>query len=240
MCYSSDTVAWNHRAAVWKTDPLKKPTARNFFFFKSTFFQCACVHKKWGLTHRPQSWQTTSGRSSVGSKTVRNRGATPKCHHSCKTAEHKSQITEICTPRPPDNENRAVFEWLLPEERCGSHPALCFVGFTMSKELQIPQLLADFRVQWVVMWEFIRGQPRYYHAMLLLIKPDAQWMCCSRTVWGKAWLTIGYIYPNDMDVLIHSSVHVFITSVYYEDFWEGAVIILVSSKCIFLLWLGAH
>lgn len=126
----------------------KKPTAvtlscqEQFFFSKSTFFQCSCVHKEWGLTHRPQSWLTTSGRSSVGSKTVRNRGATPKCHHSCKTAEHKSQITEICTPRPPDNENRVAFEWLLPEECSGSCPALCFVGFTMSKKLQIPQLLA--------------------------------------------------------------------------------------------------
>lgn len=155
-----------------------------FFFFKSTFFQYACVHKKWGLTYRPQSWLTTSGRSSVGSKTVRNRGATPKCHHSCKTAEHKSQITEICTPRPPNNENRAAFEWLLPEECSGSCPALCFVGFTMSKELQIPQLLADIRVHvWVVVWEFILGQPRCYHAMLLLIK----------LVWGRAGLTIGYI-----------------------------------------------
>lgn len=154
-----------------------------FFFFESTFFQCACVHKKWGLTHRPQSWLTTSGRSSVGSKTVRNRGATPKCHHSCKTAEHKSQITEICTPRPPNNENRAVFEWLLPEECSGSCPALCFVGFTMNKELQIPQLLADIRVHvWVAVWKFILGQPRYYCAMLLPIKPNTQWICCSHTV----------------------------------------------------------
>lgn len=45
--------------------------------------------------------------SGVGSETVRNRGATPKCHHSCKTAEHKSQITEICSTRPPVPENRA-------------------------------------------------------------------------------------------------------------------------------------
>lgn len=34
----------------------------------------------------------TSGRSSAGSRTVRNRGATPKCHHSCKTAEHKAKL----------------------------------------------------------------------------------------------------------------------------------------------------
>lgn len=119
-----------------KKSPLRfNLIARNisFLFFPSTFFQCPCVHKKWGLTHRPQSWLTTSGRTSFGSRTVRNRGATPKCHHSCKTAEHKSQITEICTLRPPDNENRAAFEWLLPEECSGSCPALCFVGFTMSK-----------------------------------------------------------------------------------------------------------
>ena len=45
----------------------------------------------------------------------------------------------------------------------------------MSKDLQIPQLLADIRVHvWVVVWEFILGQPHYYHAMLLLIRPDAQ------------------------------------------------------------------
>lgn len=78
------------------------------YLFKSIFF--LCVHKEWGLTHRPQSWLPTSGRTSVGSETVRNRGATPKCHHSCKTAEYKSLITEICTPRPPYNENRAAFD----------------------------------------------------------------------------------------------------------------------------------
>lgn len=45
----------------------------------------------------------------------------------------------------------------------------------MSKELQIPQLLADISAHvWVVVWEFISGQPHDYHAMLLLIKPDAQ------------------------------------------------------------------
>lgn len=115
------------------------------FFFKSSFLQCSCVHKKWGLTHRPQCWPTTSGRRSVGSETVRNRGATPKCHHSCKTAEHKSQITEICNPRPPDNENRASFEWPLPAERSVSCPVLYFVGFTMSKKRRIPQLPADVR-----------------------------------------------------------------------------------------------
>lgn len=81
------------------------------YLFKSTFFQCACVHKKRGLTHSPSSWLTTSGQSSVGRKIVRNRGATPKCHHSCKTAEHKSQITEICIPKLPDKENRGTFEW---------------------------------------------------------------------------------------------------------------------------------
>lgn len=49
------------------------------------------------------------------------------------------------------------------------------MGFTMSKELQIPQLLADIRVHvWVVVRKFILGQPRYYRAMLLLIKLDAQ------------------------------------------------------------------
>lgn len=81
---------------------------------RKIFFESACVHKKWGLTHRPQSWLTTSGRSSFGSKTVRNRGATPKCHHSCKTAEHKSQITEICTLRPLDHENRACLSGCCP------------------------------------------------------------------------------------------------------------------------------
>ena len=45
---------------------------------------------------------------------------------------------------------------------------------------------------WFV-WEFILGQPRYYRAMLLLIKPAAQWMCCSHTVRGRAALTIGFI-----------------------------------------------
>lgn len=112
----------------WRFDSI----ARNFFFSKSTFFQCACVQKKCGLTHRPRSWLTTSSRTSVGSKTVRNRGATPKCHHSCKTAEHKSRITEICTLRPLCNENRAR---LLPEEWSGSCPALCFTRFTMNREL---------------------------------------------------------------------------------------------------------
>lgn len=203
------------------------PIARNTFFFRSTFFQCACVHKKWGLTHRPQSWLTTSGRSSVGSETVRNRGATPKCHHSCKTAEHKSQITEICTLRPPDNENRAAFEWLLPELCSGSCPALCFVGFTMSKELQIPQLLADIRVHvWVVVWEFILGQLCYYHAMLLLIKLmccSLVHSCCMREGLADNWLHYADIYPNDMDVLIHSCLNIFITSLYHK--WLLAVII---------------
>lgn len=73
-----------------------------------------CVHKKWGLTHRPQPWLRTSGPSGVGSKTVRNRGATPKCHHSCKTAEHKSHITEICTTRPPVPENTASLKGDCP------------------------------------------------------------------------------------------------------------------------------
>lgn len=142
------------------------------YFFQSTFFHRVCVHKKWGLTRRPQSWLTTSGRSGVGSRTVRNRGATPKCHHSCKTAEHKGLITEICTPRPPDNENRAAFDWLLLERRSASCPALCYVGFTMSVELQIPQLLAGIRVHvWVAVWEITPGQPCCHPATLLLIRP---------------------------------------------------------------------
>lgn len=56
----------------------------------------------------------------------------------------------------------------------GSGPALCSLGFTMSEELQIPQLLADIRVHvWVSVWELVQGQPHYY-AMLLLIKPNSQ------------------------------------------------------------------
>lgn len=124
-----------------------------------------------GLTHGPQSWQPTSGRSSVGSETVRNRGATPKCHHSCKTAEHKSQITEICSPRPTDNENRAAFERLLQWKLS----CVMFRGIYYEQELQIPQLLADIRLHvWVVVWKFILSQPGYYCAMLLLIQPSAQ------------------------------------------------------------------
>lgn len=85
--------------------PSNPPTPRPAS--KPTVSGSACVHKRWGLTRRPQSWLATSGRSSLGSGTVRNRGATPKCHHSCKTAEHKSQITEICTPRPRGREKGA-------------------------------------------------------------------------------------------------------------------------------------
>lgn len=39
---------------------------------------------------------------------MRNRGATSECEHSCTTVEYKRPITEICSPRPPCNENRAV------------------------------------------------------------------------------------------------------------------------------------
>lgn len=51
------------------------------------------------------------------------------------------------------------FEWLLPEERGGSGPTLCLLGFTRHKDLQIPQLLADISVHvWEVLWEFAVDQ----------------------------------------------------------------------------------
>lgn len=58
---------------------------------------------------------------------------------------------------------------------------------------------------------------------------------CMREGLTDNWLHYVYIYPNDMDVLIHSSLNVLITSVYYEDY-----IIFVSSKCIFVLRLAAY
>lgn len=150
-----------------------------FFFFKSTFSQCSCVHKKWGLTHRPQSWLATSGQSSVGSEIVRNRGATPKCHHSCKTAEHRSQITEICTPRPPNNENRGTFEWLLQWKLS------CIMFRGIYHEQETPDSTAAGRhhsAASVAVWEFTLLQPHYYCAMLLCMKPGAQGMHCSHSV----------------------------------------------------------
>lgn len=189
LSLSPDKFLW----VSWAPNTKLKGECQEYIFFsKSTFFHCACVHKKWGLTHRPQSWLTTSGQSSVGSETVRNRGATPKCHHSCKTAEHKSQITEICTPRPPDNENRAAFEWLLPERRSGSRPALCFVGFTTSEELQILQLLAELSVHvWAAAWERTRG--RCYRATLPLLGPDVLPPSSSHSAWGRVQPTADYI-----------------------------------------------
>ncbi|KAL1249973.1 hypothetical protein QQF64_020978 [Cirrhinus molitorella] len=74
--------------------------------------------------------------SSIGSGTVRNRGATPKCQHSCRTAEHKSLITEICSRRPPDSENRAAFDWPLPESGSVTCPPISDVRFTAREELQ--------------------------------------------------------------------------------------------------------
>lgn len=68
--------------------------------------------------------------SSTGSGTVRNRGATPKCQHSCRTAEHKSLITEICSQRPPDSENRAAFDWPLPESSSVTCSPISDVRFT--------------------------------------------------------------------------------------------------------------
>lgn len=108
----------------------------------------------------------------------------------------------------------------------------------MSKELQIPQLLADIRQHvWVVVWEFILGQHRYYRAMLLLIKPccpmNVLFTYCMREGLAHNWLHCADIYPNDMDVLLHSILDVLITSVYYEDFWEHAVIISCFIKVYF-------
>lgn len=74
--------------------------------------------------------------SSIGRGTVRNRGATPKCQHSCRTAEHKSLITEICSRRPPDSENRAAFDSTLPESGSVTCPPISDVRFTVRKELQ--------------------------------------------------------------------------------------------------------
>lgn len=155
LSYSLENWPWKkHSTAVLTHLP-------GVYFFKSTFFQCGCVHKKWGLTRRPPSWLTTSGRSSVGSKIVRNRGATPKCHHSCKTAEHKSQITEICTPRPPDNENRGAFERLLPEN--GQWKLSCVMFHGTYYEQETPDSTAAGRHQCgaalVAVWEFILSQP---------------------------------------------------------------------------------
>lgn len=49
---------------------------------------------------------------------------------------------------------------------------------------------------------------------------------CMRECLADNWLHYADIYPNDMDVLFfHSGLNVLITSVYYEDFWEEAVII---------------
>lgn len=118
------------------------------YLFKSSFFHRARVHKKWGLTHRPPSWLTTSGQTSVGSKIVRNRGATPKCHHSCKTAEHKGQITEICTLRLPDNENRGTLEWLLPEPRSAVEVLLQRAVCCHEQETQGEVLM--------IVWEFLK------------------------------------------------------------------------------------
>lgn len=176
-----------------------------FFFFKSTFSQCSCVHKKWGLTHRPQSWLATSGRSSVGSEIVRNRGATPKCHHSCKTAEHRSQITEICTPRPPNNENRGTFEWLLQWKLS------CIMFRGIYHEQETPDSTAAGRhhsAASVAVWEFTLLQPHYYCAMLLCMKPGAQGMHCSHSVWED---------HADSHVLNHSSSAVLVTRVFCLD-----------------------
>lgn len=45
------------------------------------------VHKEWGLTDLTLGCWPAARR--LGKKSVRNKGATPKCHHSCKTAEQK-------------------------------------------------------------------------------------------------------------------------------------------------------
>lgn len=42
---------------------------------------------------------------------------------------------------------------------------------------------------------------------------------CMKEGLDDNWLHYADMSPNDMDVLIHSSSNVSITSVYYEDFW---------------------
>lgn len=131
----------------------KKQSVTSFFSpltSKRTASGSACVHKRWGLTRGPQSWPATSGRSSLGSGTVRNRGATPKCHHSCKTAEHKSQITEICTPRPRGCEKKELGDWVAAARWKWSH--VVFAGIYPAQEP--PDSTAAGRHQWDVLWEF--------------------------------------------------------------------------------------
>ncbi len=95
--------------------------------------------------------------SSIGSGTVRNRGATPKCQHSCRTAEHKSLITEICSRRPPDSENRAAFDWPLPESGSVTCPPISDVRFTAHKELQDSTAAVWHQPAraWVCLWRWV-------------------------------------------------------------------------------------
>lgn len=92
---------------------------------------------------------------------------------------------------------------------------------------KIPQLLADIGAHvWVVVWEFILGQPCYYPVMLLLIKSNE---CVVPKLYegglNDKWLHYADVYPDGMDVFIHSSLNVLNTSV-HEEFWEDADIFL--------------
>lgn len=56
---------------------------------------------------------------------------------------------------------------------------------------------------------------------------------CMREGLANNRLQYSDIYPNDMNVFIHSSLDVLITSVFYGDFWEEAVIILSYYQSVF-------
>lgn len=73
------------------------------------------------------------------------------------------------------------FERLPLEERGGSAPPLCLLGFTRRKDLQIPQLPADISVHvWEVWWEFTVDQL----AIVLRSRPQrpTPGKCCTHAL----------------------------------------------------------
>lgn len=58
---------------------------------------------------------------------------------------------------------------------------------------------------------------------------------CLREGRADNWLHYADIYPNDIDVLSHSSLNVLITSYIMKTFGRKQSLFLISSKCIFVL-----
>lgn len=114
------------------------------FISKSTISQYACVHKEWGLTADLRLGRRPVAGAALAERSWETGGRHPNVITAAKLLSTKRQITEICTPRLPDNENRGAFEQLLHELRSAVEVVLHYVLWDSPQK---PQLLADFKQQ---------------------------------------------------------------------------------------------